>query len=166
MGVFIIQYSFRVTCIFFCIFRCNKYRKFSIFLLCTIQTHMHTHSHSFAHSPSLSLFVSLFLYFFFLSLSHSFFLKLSIRNIFPKLIKVIMRLNGTSHLTITLSLFLYLWQMIKIYSFDWINNAEHVFANLVPQGIPPVHIPFETTRNIHPGTVVLRRSHTDRYLST
>jgi F-type H+-transporting ATPase subunit a len=65
----------------------------------------------------------------------------------------------TSHLTITLSLALPLWITFILYG--WINNTNHIFAHLVPQGTPNVLIPFivciETVRNvIRPGTLAVR----------
>lgn len=69
--------------------------------------------------------------------------------------------TSTSHLTLTLSLALPLW--IRFIFFGWINNTNHMFAHLVPQGTPPVLIPFivliETIRNIiRPGTLAVRLS--------
>jgi F-type H+-transporting ATPase subunit a len=45
--------------------------------------------------------------------------------------------------------------------YGWINHTQHIFAHLVPQGTPPVLIPFivciETIRNlIRPGTLAVR----------
>lgn len=65
----------------------------------------------------------------------------------------------TRHITITLSLALPLWTRFII--FGWINNIQHIFAHLVPQGTPPLLIPFivciETVRNIiRPGTLAVR----------
>lgn len=65
----------------------------------------------------------------------------------------------TSHLTITLTLALPLWLSFIIYG--WLNNTQHIFAHLVPQGTPSVLIPFivciETIRNvIRPGTLAVR----------
>jgi len=65
----------------------------------------------------------------------------------------------TSHLTLTLTLALPLWLSFIIYG--WINHTQHIFAHLVPQGTPPVLIPFivciETIRNIiRPGTLAVR----------
>ena len=65
----------------------------------------------------------------------------------------------TSHLSMTLSISLPLW--IAFITFGWINNTEHIFAHLVPQGTPGVLIPFmvliETIRNvIRPGTLAVR----------
>lgn len=69
--------------------------------------------------------------------------------------------TSTRHLTLTLSLALPLW--LRFIFFGWINNTNHIFAHLVPQGTPPVLIPFivliETIRNIiRPGTLAVRLS--------
>ena len=63
------------------------------------------------------------------------------------------------HLTITLTLSLPLW--LSFILFGWINNTNHIFAHLVPQGAPNVLLPFmvciETIRNfIRPGTLAVR----------
>lgn len=63
------------------------------------------------------------------------------------------------HLIITLTLSLPLW--ISFILFGWINNTNHIFAHLVPQGAPNVLLPFivciETIRNIiRPGTLAVR----------
>lgn len=65
----------------------------------------------------------------------------------------------TSHLILTLTLSLPLWLRFIIYG--WINNTQHIFAHLVPNGTPGVLIPFivciETIRNIiRPGTLAVR----------
>nr|ANJ70450.1 ATP synthase F0 subunit 6 [Hydrochus sp. BMNH1425167] len=67
--------------------------------------------------------------------------------------------TSTSHLILTLSLALPLWMSFMIYG--WINNTMHMFAHLVPQGTPPVLMPFmvciETISNIiRPGTLAVR----------
>nr|YP_010714877.1 ATP synthase F0 subunit 6 [Cladiscus yunnanus]WDE20691.1 ATP synthase F0 subunit 6 [Cladiscus yunnanus] len=69
--------------------------------------------------------------------------------------------TSTSHMTLTLSLALPLWLSFMI--FGWINNTIHMFAHLVPQGTPPVLMPFmvciETISNlIRPGTLAIRLS--------
>jgi F-type H+-transporting ATPase subunit a len=69
--------------------------------------------------------------------------------------------TSTSHLRFTLSLSLPLWVSFIIYG--WLNNTQHIFAHLVPQGTPGVLIPFivciETIRNvIRPGTLAVRLS--------
>lgn len=65
----------------------------------------------------------------------------------------------TSHLNITLSLSLTLWLRFIIYG--WINNTQHIFIHIIPQGTPTILIPFivliETIRNIiRPGTLAVR----------
>nr|YP_009441699.1 ATP synthase F0 subunit 6 [Hydrochus carinatus]AOY39231.1 ATP synthase F0 subunit 6 [Hydrochus carinatus] len=67
--------------------------------------------------------------------------------------------TSTSHLILTLSLALPLWLSFMIYG--WINNTMHMFAHLVPQGTPPILMPFmvciETISNIiRPGTLGVR----------
>nr|WNN64244.1 ATP synthase F0 subunit 6 [Ceresium sinicum ornaticolle] len=69
--------------------------------------------------------------------------------------------TSTSHMTLTLALALPLWLSFMI--FGWINNTIHMFAHLVPQGTPPVLMPFmvciETISNvIRPGTLAVRLS--------
>nr|QZI85903.1 ATP synthase F0 subunit 6 [Aromia bungii]UUL71578.1 ATP synthase F0 subunit 6 [Aromia bungii] len=69
--------------------------------------------------------------------------------------------TSTSHMTLTLTLALPLWLSFMIYG--WINNTIHMFAHLVPQGTPPVLMPFmvciETISNIiRPGTLAVRLS--------
>nr|AOY39084.1 ATP synthase F0 subunit 6 [Ericmodes sylvaticus] len=69
--------------------------------------------------------------------------------------------TSTSHMTMTLALALPLWLSFMIYG--WINNTIHMFAHLVPQGTPPVLMPFmvciETISNvIRPGTLAVRLS--------
>nr|QNE85941.1 ATP synthase F0 subunit 6 [Euphylidorea dispar] len=67
--------------------------------------------------------------------------------------------TSTSHLTLTLTLALPLWLSFMLYG--WINNTQHMFAHLVPQGTPPLLMPFmvmiETISNIiRPGTLAIR----------
>nr|QXG82676.1 ATP synthase F0 subunit 6 [Alleculinae sp. BMNH 1042437] len=69
--------------------------------------------------------------------------------------------TSTSHMALTLSLALPLWLSFML--FGWINNTIHMFAHLVPQGTPPVLMPFmvciETISNvIRPGTLAIRLS--------
>nr|AXS65894.1 ATP synthase F0 subunit 6 [Tenebrionoidea sp. 12 KM-2017] len=69
--------------------------------------------------------------------------------------------TSTSHMTMTLTLALPLWLTFMLYG--WINNTIHMFAHLVPQGTPPVLMPFmvciETISNIiRPGTLAVRLS--------
>ena len=65
----------------------------------------------------------------------------------------------TSHLTLTLSLSLPLWLSFILYG--WINNYNHIFIHIIPQGTPTILIPFivliETISNIiRPGTLAVR----------
>nr|ALO76813.1 ATP synthase F0 subunit 6 [Agrilus biguttatus] len=67
--------------------------------------------------------------------------------------------TSTSHLSMTLALALPLWLSFMIYG--WINNTTHMLAHLVPQGTPPMLMPFmvciETISNIiRPGTLAVR----------
>nr|YP_010987628.1 ATP synthase F0 subunit 6 [Oxytelus finitimus]WON66047.1 ATP synthase F0 subunit 6 [Oxytelus finitimus] len=67
--------------------------------------------------------------------------------------------TSSSHLIMTLSLSLPLWLSFML--FGWINNTNHMFAHLVPQGAPSVLLPFmvciETISNmIRPGTLAVR----------
>nr|YP_009860553.1 ATP synthase F0 subunit 6 [Kirchnerius guangxii]QKD75003.1 ATP synthase F0 subunit 6 [Kirchnerius guangxii] len=67
--------------------------------------------------------------------------------------------TSTSHLSLTLALALPLWVSFMIYG--WINNTIHMLAHLVPQGTPPLLMPFmvciETISNmIRPGTLAVR----------
>nr|YP_009092132.1 ATP synthase F0 subunit 6 [Aquatica leii]YP_009387921.1 ATP synthase F0 subunit 6 [Aquatica ficta]AHA46886.1 ATP synthase F0 subunit 6 [Aquatica leii]ART65562.1 ATP synthase F0 subunit 6 [Aquatica ficta] len=67
--------------------------------------------------------------------------------------------SSTSHLVLTLTLALPLWLSFMIYG--WINNTIYMFAHLVPQGTPPILMPFmvciETISNIiRPGTLAIR----------
>nr|QQW48054.1 ATP synthase F0 subunit 6 [Lipoptena sp.] len=67
--------------------------------------------------------------------------------------------TSTSHLTFTLSLALPLWLTFML--FGWINNTQHMFMHLVPQGTPPILMPFmvciESISNIiRPGTLAIR----------
>lgn len=65
----------------------------------------------------------------------------------------------TSHLNMTLSLSLTLWLRFIIYG--WLNNTQHIFIHIIPQGTPIILIPFmvliETISNIiRPGTLAVR----------
>nr|YP_010947016.1 ATP synthase F0 subunit 6 [Eucorydia linglong]WGO57812.1 ATP synthase F0 subunit 6 [Eucorydia linglong] len=67
--------------------------------------------------------------------------------------------TSSSHLIMTLSLAIPLWLTFMI--FGWILNTQHMFAHLVPQGTPPILMPFmvliETISNlIRPGTLAVR----------
>lgn len=65
----------------------------------------------------------------------------------------------TRHLNISLSITLSLW--LRFIFYGWINNSQHIFIHIIPQGTPSILIPFivviETIRNIiRPGTLAVR----------
>nr|YP_010722466.1 ATP synthase F0 subunit 6 [Parnassius stubbendorfii]WDV10749.1 ATP synthase F0 subunit 6 [Parnassius stubbendorfii] len=67
--------------------------------------------------------------------------------------------TSTSHLTISLSISLSLW--ISFMMYGWINNYQHMFIHMIPQGTPNILMPFmvliETISNIiRPGTLAVR----------
>nr|YP_010437852.1 ATP synthase F0 subunit 6 [Ischyja marapok]UTB53984.1 ATP synthase F0 subunit 6 [Ischyja marapok] len=67
--------------------------------------------------------------------------------------------TSTSHLTLSLSISLPLWLAFMIYG--WLNNSQHMFIHMIPQGTPSVLMPFmvmiETISNIiRPGTLAVR----------
>nr|YP_010947323.1 ATP synthase F0 subunit 6 [Mustilizans capella]WGO62350.1 ATP synthase F0 subunit 6 [Mustilizans capella] len=67
--------------------------------------------------------------------------------------------TSTSHLTLTLSISLPLWLSFMMYG--WINNYQHMFSHMIPQGTPSILMPFmvliETISNIiRPGTLAVR----------
>nr|WGL39500.1 ATP synthase F0 subunit 6 [Typhlodessus monteithi] len=67
--------------------------------------------------------------------------------------------TSSSHMSMTLSLALPLW--LSFMMFGWINHTQYMFAHLVPQGTPPILMPFmvciETISNIiRPGTLAVR----------
>nr|YP_009162796.1 ATP synthase F0 subunit 6 [Operophtera brumata]AJW60225.1 ATP synthase F0 subunit 6 [Operophtera brumata] len=67
--------------------------------------------------------------------------------------------TSTSHLTLSLSISLPLWLSFMLYG--WINNYQHMFIHMIPQGTPTILMPFmvliETISNIiRPGTLAVR----------
>nr|YP_010526951.1 ATP synthase F0 subunit 6 [Marumba gaschkewitschii]QVT10995.1 ATP synthase F0 subunit 6 [Marumba gaschkewitschii]UXR12288.1 ATP synthase F0 subunit 6 [Marumba gaschkewitschii] len=67
--------------------------------------------------------------------------------------------TSTSHLTLTLAISLPLWLSFILYG--WINNYQHMFIHMIPQGTPSILMPFmvliETISNIiRPGTLAVR----------
>lgn len=65
----------------------------------------------------------------------------------------------TRHIVLTFTIALPIW--IRFILFGWINNTNHIFTHLVPQGTPTALISFivliETIRNIiRPGTLAVR----------
>nr|YP_010023470.1 ATP synthase F0 subunit 6 [Casmara patrona]QOP62722.1 ATP synthase F0 subunit 6 [Casmara patrona] len=67
--------------------------------------------------------------------------------------------TSTSHIILSLSLSLPLWLSFMFYG--WINNSQHMFAHMIPQGTPNILMPFmvliESISNIiRPGTLAVR----------
>nr|AJG02591.1 ATP synthase F0 subunit 6 [Coenonympha tullia] len=67
--------------------------------------------------------------------------------------------TSTSHLNLSLTISLPLWLSFMIYG--WINNTQHMFIHMIPQGTPTILMPFmvliETISNIiRPGTLAVR----------
>nr|QJX65650.1 ATP synthase F0 subunit 6 [Amorophaga japonica] len=67
--------------------------------------------------------------------------------------------TSTSHLMISISISLPFW--LSFMFFGWINNYQHMFSHMIPQGTPSVLMPFmvliETISNlIRPGTLAIR----------
>nr|QRW36271.1 ATP synthase F0 subunit 6 [Deronectes moestus] len=98
---------------------------------------------NFNHKGSTFIFISLF----------SLILFNNFMGLFPYIY------TSSSHMSMTFSLALPLWMSFMI--FGWINHTQHMFAHLVPQGTPPILMPFmvciETISNIiRPGTLAVR----------
>nr|YP_009740658.1 ATP synthase F0 subunit 6 [Oedaleus abruptus]YP_009740671.1 ATP synthase F0 subunit 6 [Mecostethus alliaceus]QID03620.1 ATP synthase F0 subunit 6 [Oedaleus abruptus]QID03633.1 ATP synthase F0 subunit 6 [Mecostethus alliaceus]UPL65156.1 ATP synthase F0 subunit 6 [Oedaleus abruptus] len=67
--------------------------------------------------------------------------------------------TSTSHMTLTFTIALPMWMSFML--FGWINNTNHMFTHLVPQGTPNALMSFmvliETISNvIRPGTLAVR----------
>nr|YP_010429026.1 ATP synthase F0 subunit 6 [Mimathyma nycteis]USO21448.1 ATP synthase F0 subunit 6 [Mimathyma nycteis] len=67
--------------------------------------------------------------------------------------------TSTSHLNMSLSISLTLWLSFMIYG--WINNTQHMFIHMIPQGTPSILMPFmvliESISNIiRPMTLAVR----------
>nr|CCJ27926.1 ATP6 [Thaumetopoea processionea] len=67
--------------------------------------------------------------------------------------------TSTSHLNLSLSISLPLWLSFMIYG--WLNNTQHMFIHMIPQGTPSILMPFmvliETISNIiRPSTLAVR----------
>nr|YP_001542720.1 ATP synthase F0 subunit 6 [Anabrus simplex]ABM89640.1 ATP synthase F0 subunit 6 [Anabrus simplex] len=96
-----------------------------------------------SHSGSTFIFISLF----------SLILFNNFLGLFPYIF------TSSSHLVLTLTLSLPLWLSFMLYG--WINHTTHMFAHMIPQGTPPILMPFmvciETISNIiRPGTLAIR----------
>nr|YP_010535848.1 ATP synthase F0 subunit 6 [Spinolyprops cribricollis]UYB79060.1 ATP synthase F0 subunit 6 [Spinolyprops cribricollis] len=69
--------------------------------------------------------------------------------------------TSTSHMVMSVTLALPMWLSFMI--FGWLKNTTHMFAHLVPQGTPPILMPFmvciESISNlIRPLTLAIRLS--------
>nr|ALO71133.1 ATP synthase F0 subunit 6 [Pselaphinae sp. 11 EF-2015] len=67
--------------------------------------------------------------------------------------------TSSSHMIMNLTLAIPLWLSFMIYG--WFNHMNHMFTHLVPQGTPPILMPFmvciESISNIiRPGTLAIR----------
>nr|YP_010596100.1 ATP synthase F0 subunit 6 [Ectomocoris horridus]WAJ48432.1 ATP synthase F0 subunit 6 [Ectomocoris horridus] len=67
--------------------------------------------------------------------------------------------TSSSHLIFTLTLALPMWLSLML--FGWLNNTQHMFAHLIPEGSPTLLMPFmaciETISNIiRPGSLAVR----------
>nr|QLY90348.1 ATP synthase F0 subunit 6 [Hydropsyche angustipennis] len=67
--------------------------------------------------------------------------------------------TSTSHLIFNLSFSLPIW--LTLMFFGWINKTQNMFVHLIPNGTPPILMPFmvliETISNlIRPGTLAVR----------
>nr|QPF23501.1 ATP synthase subunit 6 [Ostrinia nubilalis] len=67
--------------------------------------------------------------------------------------------TSTSHLTMSLSISLPLWLSFMFYG--WLNNTQHMFIHMIPQGTPTILMPFmvliETISKSTPtGTLAVR----------
>nr|QRW36323.1 ATP synthase F0 subunit 6 [Hydroporus despectus] len=112
-------------------------------MIMTLHKEFKTLLGKFNHKGSTFIFISLF----------SFILFNNFMGLFPYIY------TSTSHMSMTLSLALPLW--LSFMMFGWINHTQHMFAHLVPQGTPPMLMPFmvciETISNlIRPGTLAVR----------
>nr|UTD45368.1 ATP synthase F0 subunit 6 [Wallacea dactyliferae] len=116
-----------------------------MFMLINMNLHKELKILSFKSKGNSLLFISLFL----------FILINNFLGLFPYIF------TSTSHMSITLSLALPLWISFMLYG--WISHTNYMFAHLVPQGTPPLLMPFmvciESISNIiRPGTLAIRLS--------
>nr|QRZ60666.1 ATP synthase F0 subunit 6 [Prosthiochaeta sp. CAU WL-2019511] len=121
----------------------SRYHVFWNSILLTLHKEFKTLLTESGHKGSTFIFVSLFT----LILFNNF------MGLFPYIF------TSTSHMALTLTLALPLWVSFMLYG--WINNTQHMFAHLVPQGTPALLMPFmvciETISNIiRPGTLAVR----------
>nr|QZQ52553.1 ATP synthase F0 subunit 6 [Calliteara horishanella] len=135
LGILFIPYSFWLIP--------NRYNHIWNFILIKLHNEFKTLLKNNYFQGSTFIFISMF----------SFILFNNFLGLFPYIF------TSTSHLTLSLSISLPLWMSFMIYG--WINNSNHMFIHMIPQGTPPILMPFmvliETISNIiRPGTLAVR----------
>nr|ANZ54418.1 ATP synthase F0 subunit 6 [Hieromantis kurokoi] len=135
LGIMFIPYSFWLIP--------NRHYIFWNFILKNLHKEFKTLLGSNSFNGSTFIFISLF----------TFILFNNFLGLFPYIF------TSTSHLTLSLSISLPLWLSFMFYG--WINNSQHMFAHMIPQGTPNILMPFmvliETISNIiRPGTLAVR----------
>nr|QLA74178.1 ATP synthase F0 subunit 6 [Laelia suffusa]UEV86543.1 ATP synthase F0 subunit 6 [Laelia suffusa] len=135
LGILFIPYSFWLIP--------NRHFMFWNFILIKLHNEFKTLLKNNYFQGSTFIFISMF----------SFILFNNFLGLFPYIF------TSTSHLTLSLSISLPLWLSFMIYG--WINNTNHMFIHMIPQGTPPILMPFmvliETISNIiRPGTLAVR----------
>nr|YP_004734364.1 ATP synthase F0 subunit 6 [Sesamia inferens]AEI29240.1 ATP synthase F0 subunit 6 [Sesamia inferens] len=135
LGVMFIPYSFWLIP--------NRHYYFWNFILFKLHNEFKTLLKNNYFQGSTFIFISMF----------SFILFNNFLGLFPYIF------TSTSHLTLSLSISLPLWLSFMIYG--WINNSQHMFIHMIPQGTPTILMPFmvliETISNIiRPGTLAVR----------
>nr|YP_010932188.1 ATP synthase FO subunit 6 [Euhampsonia splendida]WKR35961.1 ATP synthase FO subunit 6 [Euhampsonia splendida] len=135
LGIFFIPYTFWLLP--------NRYHLFWNFILLKLHNEFKTLLKNNYFQGSTFIFISMF----------SFILFNNFLGLFPYIF------TSTSHLTLSLSISLPLWLSFMIYG--WINNSQHMFIHMIPQGTPTILMPFmvliETISNIiRPGTLAVR----------
>nr|YP_010305108.1 ATP synthase F0 subunit 6 [Simplicia rectalis]YP_010327029.1 ATP synthase F0 subunit 6 [Simplicia niphona]ULR87015.1 ATP synthase F0 subunit 6 [Simplicia rectalis]UNP54292.1 ATP synthase F0 subunit 6 [Simplicia niphona] len=135
LGILFIPYSFWLIP--------NRHYFFWNFILLKLHNEFKTLLKNNYFQGSTFIFISLF----------SFILFNNFLGLFPYIF------TSTSHLTLSLSISLPLWLSFMIYG--WINNSQHMFIHMIPQGTPTILMPFmvliETISNIiRPGTLAVR----------
>nr|YP_009139745.1 ATP synthase F0 subunit 6 [Biston suppressaria]AKG49716.1 ATP synthase F0 subunit 6 [Biston suppressaria] len=121
----------------------NRHHYFWNFILIKLHNEFKTLLKNNYFQGSTFIFISLF----------SFILFNNFLGLFPYIF------TSTSHLNLSLSISLPLWLSFMLYG--WINNYQHMFSHMIPQGTPAVLMPFmvliETISNIiRPGTLAVR----------
>nr|WHL46465.1 ATP synthase F0 subunit 6 [Sarbanissa venusta] len=135
LGIFFIPYSFWLIP--------NRHYFFWNFILLKLHNEFKTLLKNNYFQGSTFIFISMF----------TFILFNNFLGLFPYIF------TSTSHLTLSLSISLPLWLSFMIYG--WINNSQHMFIHMIPQGTPTILMPFmvliETISNIiRPGTLAVR----------